>query len=405
MTKNNVQEVNVTNIIKPVSRRQVLAGVAAGASLTALPSWVRPAKAAEPIRMGTFFSLSGPASLFGPTQTACNALAVQELNAAGGILGRPVEIVSGDGGAPPAEAAKTAVRMMLQDKVDLIVGSHDSAVRQALVGAIKGKVPYIYTPLYEGGECAFNTYVPADTPPQQIKPSLTALTEMFSLKKVYLIGNDYVWPQNSNARAKEYIAELGGEVVGEEYAPLGPGNKFDDAVTRIKSAAPDLVLITLVGGDNINFNRAFAGFGLDKSIKRLSLLCEELTLMGIGEESSAGLYSCMSYFTAVDTPENVAFKERYAEMAGGDAPPLSMIGVDAYSGTHCAAALIEKAGSNAADAVMAAADGLTYQTATGTGSMTDRHVTKDMYLAECKGTAFEIIQTFEQVEHGETCSA
>ena len=388
-----------------MTRRSMLMGLAGGVSALALPGSMRTAYAADPVRMGTFFSLSGPASLFGPTQTACNALAVAEINAAGGILGRQVEVVAGDGGAPPAEAAKTAVRMLLRDKVDLIVGSHDSAVRQALVGALKGKVPYIYTPLYEGGECAYNTYVPADTPQQQIKPSLNALTEMTGARKFYLIGNDYVWPQKSNAAAKAYIAELGGEVIGEEYAPLGPGNKFDDAVTRIKAAAPDLVLITLVGGDNVNFNRTFAGFGLDKSMKRLSLLLEELTLQGIGAENSGGLYSCMSYFTAVESPANETFKKRYADSMGADAPPLSMIGVDAYSGTNCAAALLNKAGSNDAEAVMAASQGLEYRTATGTGTMTNRHVNKTMYLAECKGAEFDIIRTFEQVEHGEACTA
>ena len=387
-----------------MTRRNMLMGLAGGVSALALPGAIRTAYAAGPIRMGTFFSLSGPASLFGPTQTGCNALAVAEINAAGGILGRQVEIVAGDGGAPPAEAAKTAVRMLLQDKVDVIVGSHDSAVRQALVGALKGKIPYVYTPLYEGGECAYNTYVPADTPPQQIKPSLDALAEMTGARKFYLIGNDYVWPQKSNEAAKGYIAALGGEVVGEEYAPLGPGNKFDDAVTRIKAAAPDLVLITLVGGDNVNFNRTFAGFGLDKSIKRLSLLLEELTLQGVGAENSGGLHSCMSYFTAVESPENEAFKKRYAAAMGADAPPLSMIGVDAYSGTNCAAALLDKAGSNDAAAVMAASEGLEYRTATGIGMMTNRHVNKDMYLAQCKGAEFEIVRTFEQVAHGEICT-
>ena len=393
-----------TSLGRPISRREWLMGLAGGISAFTFPGAIRTALAADPIRMGTFFSLSGPASLFGPTQTACNALAVAEINAAGGILGRQVEVVPGDGGAPPAEAAKTAVRMLLKDKVDVIVGSHDSAVRQALVGALKGKVPYVYTPLYEGGECAYNTYVPADTPQQQIKPSLEALAEMTGARKYYLIGNDYVWPQQSNTAAKGYIADLGGEVVGEEYAPLGPGNKFDDAVTRIKAAAPDLVLITLVGGDNVNFNRTFAGFGLDKSITRLSLLLEELTLMGIGAENSGGLHSCMSYFAAVESPENAAFKKRYAEAMGADAPPLSMIGVDAYSGTNCAAALINKAGSTDATALMAASEGLEYRTADGAGTMTSRHVNKNMYLAECKGAEFEIVRTFEQVEHGETCT-
>ena len=385
-----------------IGRRGVLAGMAGTAAMLASPAILRAQ--GSPLKMGTFYSLTGPASLFGPTQTACTALAVEQINAAGGILGRPVEIVAGDGGLSPAEAAQAAIRMTLQDKVDFIVGSHNSAVRQSIVASIKGKVPFVYTPLYEGGECAPNTYVTADTPPQQVKPSLNALHEMHGSKKVYLIGNDYVWPQKLNERAKEYIAAFGGEIVGEEYAPLGPGNKFDDAVTRIKAAEPDLVFITLVGGDNVNFNRAFAGFGLDANIKRLSVLLEELTLLGIGAENSNGLFSSMSYFTSVDSPENNAFKAAYAASVGPDGPPLSMLGADAYSGVYCAAALLEAAGGTDAAAVMAASEGLEYKTATGTATMTNRHVNKDIYLAECKGTDFDIIQTFASVAHGETCS-
>ena len=385
-----------------IGRRGVLAGMAGTAAMLASPAILRAQ--GSPLKMGTFYSLTGPASLFGPTQTACTALAVEQINASGGILGRPVEIVAGDGGLSPAEAAQAAIRMTLQDKVDFIVGSHNSAVRQSIVASIKGKVPFVYTPLYEGGECAPNTYVTADTPPQQVKPSLNALHEMHGSKKVYLIGNDYVWPQKLNERAKEYIAAFGGEIVGEEYAPLGPGNKFDDAVTRIKAAEPDLVFITLVGGDNVNFNRAFAGFGLDANIKRLSVLLEELTLLGIGAENSNGLFSSMSYFTSVDSPENNAFKAAYAASVGPDGPPLSMLGADAYSGVYCAAALLEAAGGTDAAAVMAASEGLEYKTATGTATMTNRHVNKDIYLAECKGTDFDIIQTFASVAHGETCS-
>ena len=387
---------------KIFTRRDALVGLAGATAILASPAVLRAQGSS--LKMGTFFPLTGPASLFGPTQTACTALAVDQINSAGGILGRQVEVVAGDGGLSPAEAAQAAIRMTMQDKVDFIVGSHNSAVRQSIIAAIRGKVPYIYTPLYEGGECAANTYVTADTPPQQVKPSLNALQRMHGTQKVYLIGNDYVWPQKLNERAKEYIAAFGGEIVGEEYAPLGPGNKFDDAVTRIKAAQPDLVFITLVGGDNVNFNRAFAGFGLDANIKRLSVLLEELTLQGIGAENSNGLFSSMSYFTAVDGPENAAFKADYAASVGGSGPPLSMLGADAYSGVYCAAALLEAAGSNDAAAVMAASEGLTYKTATGSGTMTNRHVNKDIYLAECKGTEFEIIETFKSVAHGESCS-
>ncbi len=285
-----------------LSRRAFVAGTAGAAAVAAAPGFIRSASAATPFKMATVFALSGPASLFGPTQTACAKLAVSQINAKGGILGRQVEIVPLDGGAPPADAAKAVLRAVLRDKVELIVGSHDSAVREAIVATLKGKVPYVYTPLYEGGECAPNTYVTADTPQQQVEPSIKALAKMTGAKTYYLIGNDYVWPHKTNDQAKKYIAETGGKVVGEEYLPLGAPNKFEDAVARIKSAKPDMVVITLVGGDNVNFNRTFAGFGLDKSIKRVAYLLEELTLQGIGAKNSGGLYQLHVLFRRLEEP-------------------------------------------------------------------------------------------------------
>ena len=110
---------------------------------------------------------------------------------------------------------------------------------------------------------------------------------------------------------KKFVAEYGGKVVGEEYVPFGAPNKFEEAVTRIKAAKPDAVIATLVGADNVNFNRTFAGFGLDKTIARLSLLLEENTLMGVGAENSANLYSCMGYFANNPSDAAKAFKAEY----------------------------------------------------------------------------------------------
>ncbi len=228
---------------------------------------------------------------------------------------------------------------MLEENVDLFIGSHDSATREALVATIKGKVPYIYTPVYEGGECAFNTYVLADTPEQQIRPSLTWMMKEKGAKSIYMIGDDYVWPRKCNEHAKQYIAENGGKVAAEEYVPFGAPNKFEEVVTRIKSAKPDAVLITLVGADNVNFNRTFAGFGLDKDIARLSLLLEENTLLGVGAESSKNLYSSMSYYANAPGEANKKFKQAYFAKFGDKAPQLSLIGADCYAGVYCAKAL------------------------------------------------------------------
>jgi urea transport system substrate-binding protein len=386
-------------------RRKLLVGAAAGTALLGAPAFIRNAGAANEFKIGMFYAIAGPAAaLFGPTQKACAELAVEQINAKGGILGRRVQLLFANGDAAVADATKAAVRMMLEDKVDFFLGSHNSAVREALVATIKGKVPYVYTPIYEGGECSSNTFVIADTPQQQMETVLPWLHKQSGYKSVYLIGNDYVWPQVTNKHAKAIFAKLGVKVLGEEYVPLGAPNKFEEAVTRIKGAAPGMVLITLVGGDNVNFNRTFAGFGLDKSIVRVSSLLEENTLLGIGAESSKGLYGCMSYYSSVDTPAHRAFKAAYRKKYGEKAPILGLIGADTYTGVKFIEAAVTKAKGNGASKVKAATDGLAFPSATGTMTMRHRHVDKDMYLAECKGTEFHVVQTFPKVSSGQSCS-
>ncbi len=386
-----------------LTRRTLLGAAAGGAAFATLPGLIRPAAAADEFKIGLFIALSGPASLFGPTQKACAELATEEINKAGGILGRQIKLIPTDAGGPPAESTKSAVRLMLEEKVDMLVGSHDSATREALVATIKGKVPYIYTPVYEGGECAFNTYVIADTPEQQIRPSVAFMMKDRGAKSVYLIGDDYVWPRKCNEQAKKYIADNGGKVVAEEYVPFGAPNKFEEIVTRIKSAKPDMVLITLVGADNVNFNRTFAGFGLNKDIARLSLLLEENTLLGIGPDASNNLFSSMSYYANAPGEANKKFKAAYFAKFGDKAPQLGLIGADCYGGIYCAHALANKAGGTDAKKCMAASEGLSFPTAAGTVTMRGRHVDKTMYLATCKGTEFDIIKTFADVKSGDEC--
>jgi urea transport system substrate-binding protein len=388
-----------------LTRRTLLGATAGGVAFGALPGLIRPAAAADEFKIGLFIALSGPASLFGPTQKASAELATEEINKAGGILGRQIKLIPTDAGGPPAESTKSAVRLMLEEKVDMLVGSHDSATREALVATIKGKVPYIYTPVYEGGECAFNTYVIADTPEQQIRPSVAFMMKDRGAKSVYLIGDDYVWPRRCNEQAKKYIADNGGKVVAEEYVPFGAPNKFEEIVTRIKSAKPDMVLITLVGADNVNFNRTFAGFGLDKDIARLSLLLEENTLLGIGPDSSNNLFSSMSYYANAPGEANKKFKAAYFAKFGDKAPQLGLIGADCYGGIYCAHALATKAGGTDAKKCMAASEGLSFPTAAGSVAMRGRHVDKTMYLATCKGTEFDIIKTFADIKSGDECKA
>jgi ABC-type branched-subunit amino acid transport system substrate-binding protein len=316
-----------------------------------------------------------------------------------------VRLIFADAGGPPAETAKSAVRLMLEDKVDLFIGSHDSATREANIATIKGKTPYIYSPVYEGGECSPNVFCLGETPPQQAEPAIAFLATEKKAKTYHLIGDDYVWPRKVNEQVKKFVAQHGGKIAGEEYVPFGAPNKFEEAVTRIKGAKPDAVVCTLVGADNVNFNRTFAGFGLDKSIARLSLLLEENTLLGIGAENSGNLYSCMGYFANSPSEGAKKFKAEYLAKYGDKAPQLATIGADCYSALNLAKALFDKAGSADAKKLAAASEGLPFDSASGRVTMHGRQVDKDMYLAQCKGTEFEVIKTIKAVKSGTACRA
>jgi ABC-type branched-subunit amino acid transport system substrate-binding protein len=390
--------------IAVLNRRQLLRTAAVGAAAIAAPAIITTARAADTLKIGIFVADTGPAALFGPAQRAASTLGGDAVNAAGGIHGRQVEIVFADGGASPAEAAKAAIRLMLSEKVGMIFGSHDSAVRQALEGAIKGKVPYVYTPVYEGKDCASATWYLGETPEQQIEKSIAKLVSIAGGKSFYLVGNDYVWPRTTNEEAKKYIAKVGGTVVGEEYYPLGAANNFESTITKIKTLKPAIVLQTVVGGDNVGFNRAFADFGLSDTATRMSCLLEENTLAGIGKDASKNLYSCMGYFADISTQENKAFLAAAAKKFGDKAPQQCTISKGLYDAFTFSAAAAAKAKSLDAAALAKAADGMSFDTPSGTMTVQHRHTKKNMFFAGCDGTSFKIVDTFEGVPSGQACT-
>lgn len=375
-------------------------GVAVTTALAAKP--LTYALAASPIKVGILIPQSGPAGLFGPSSQNCAQMAVDDINAAGGILGRPIEPIFADVGGPPADATQAALKLWKGEKAEAFIGMHDSAVRGALTNLFKGQVPYIYTPVYEGGECSPGTYVIGETPEQQLAPVIPWLASEKGASKWYLIGNDYNWPRDTNAAAKGFIEASGGTVVGEEYLPFTADN-FDSNLAKIKDTGADAVLITLVGGASVGFNRAFASFGLADSAIRLGTLIEENTLAGIGAENSKGLYSSAGYFANIDTPAAKAFAEKYAAKFGADAAALNSLGESCYDGVLLLKALAERAKSLSAADMDAIADGTSYDGPRGTATMSDRHVAKDIYLAEANGASFHVVKTFPHVDPGKNC--
>ena len=375
------------------------AGVLAGLSPALLHRAVR---AEDTLRVGVLIPLSGPAGLFGPSCQNCTVLAVEEINSTGGILGRGIEPVFADVGGPPADATKAALKLWKGENVEAFIGMHDSAVRGALTNLFKGEVPYVYTPVYEGGECSSGTYVLGETPTQQLEPVIPWMASSKGASKWYLIGNDYNWPRDTNTAAKGYIAASGGSVVGEEYLPFTADN-FDSNLAKIRETGTDAVLITLVGGASVGFNRAFASFGLPGAALRLGTLIEENTLAGIGAENSANLYSSAGYFGNIDTPAANAFREAYMARFGADAAALNALGESCYEGMKFLRALAERAGSLSSADMDGVANGTSYEGPRGQATMQDRHVSKDVYLAEAVGAEFRVIETFANVGAGNNC--
>lgn len=355
------------------------------------------------IKIGVLVPDSGPAGLFGPSTRNSATLAAKEINAAGGINGEQIELVFADVGVPPADAAQAALKLWKGEGVQAFVGMHDSAVREALVGQFKGQVPYVYTPVYEGKACGIGLYVTGETPSQQLAPVIPFLMEKESVRKWYLIGHDYNWPRDTNSLAKGYIADAGGDVVGEEYLPFTI-TEFDSSLQKIKESGADGVLVTLVGGGSVGFNVAFAGFGLDKQAIRLGTLIEENTLAGIGAENANRLFSSAGYFASIHSAAAKAFAEAYAAEFGADAPALNTLGQSAYDGLQLLATLANNAGSMDVAAIEGIAEGTSFESPRGKGTLTGKHVAQTIYLADGSGGSFNIVKSFADVPTSEGCS-
>ena len=383
-----------------MQRRTFVTSISSAIVAGALP--VSGAWAQSTLKVAVMLPLSGPAGLFGPPAKACAEMAAEQINARGGLLGRKIELLFGDGGLPPAEAAQTALKLWKGNGAQVFVGMHDSAVRVALVGLFKGQVPYFFTPNYEGGECAPGTFMSGETPPQSFKPVMPWLMGERKAKKWYLMGNDYVWGRETNAAVRGYITQAGGSVLGDEYLPFTVDN-FDSSLARIRETGAEGVVVSLVGGSAVSFNRAFAGFGLSDKVIRIGSVLEENTLAGIGAQNANNLYSVAAFFATLDTPEAKAFKEAYFKRFGPQAPPLNGLAEAVMEGFLLLEAVAKKANSLKLADMERASEGASYDGPRGHVTLKNRHVAQNMYVAQYGSDGFRIVKTFADVPSGQTC--
>ena len=340
----------------------------------------------ETVGVALVVPMRGPAGIFGPSCELCAELAAEEVNQAGGVLGRELRLVPVDGGAAPERVAAEVDALVSLGAVHGVTGWHISSVRQAVAPRIADRVPYVYTALYEGGERTDGVFLTSETPDVQLYPAMRALAR----RRWYIVGNDYVWPRRTALAARRYAARGGARICGESYVPLGT-HDFAGVLRRIERAGADAVLMLLVGNDAVRFNRAFAGSGLDHRCVRLSTLMDETMLLGSGAAATRGLFSAAGFFASLVTAENLDFHGRYARRFGPEAPPLGSLGESCYEGVLLLAALIERARSLDVRAIGASAGAVSYEGPRGLLRMRGRHLRQRIYLAEARGLEFDVV--------------
>jgi len=345
------------------------------------------ARGREPLKVGLLVPTSGAAGIWGPSTIACARLAADELNRTGGIGGREVALVVVDAASENTELPSSTARLVAEQTIDAVVGMHLSSVRKALLPVLAGRVPYVYTPLYEGGERHPGVYTIGETPLNQLVPALTALSTGRTPTRWALIGNDYVWPRVSHRYARDALARLGCEVVHESFVPLGCDD-YEPTVAQLARSGADAVLLSLIGQDAIDFNRSFAARRLAGRIRRLSCAIEENELLAIGADLTEELYVAGSYFAALHTDANLAFQERYRNSLGIRAPTLNALGQSTYEGVHFLHALFARG-----QQPVVPGEPIPFRSARGAVWRGNDSLICPIYLARANGHTLQVVRT------------
>ncbi|MEG4234587.1 urea ABC transporter substrate-binding protein [Microcoleus sp. Pol11C3] len=318
----------------------------------------------EPIKIGVLHSLTGTMSISEISVKDATLLAVEEINVAGGVLGRPLEAVIEDGASDLQTFAQKAKQLLLESQVAVVFGCWTSASRKAVLPAFEQGSGLLFYPVqYEGLEQCPNIFYTGAAPNQQIVPGVNYLLAQ-GKRKIFLLGSDYIFPQTANLIVKAQLAALGGELAGEVYLPLG-SKEVGEAIAHILAVKPDAIVNTLNGDSNVAFFQKLRETGLKpEDLPVMSVSVAEEEVRAIGPSNIAGHLVVWNYFQTVDTPENrkfvKAYKARYGENRVTDDPIEA-----AYLGVYLWKQAVEKAGSTDVVKVRAAAKNIEFAAPSG----------------------------------------
>lgn len=333
---------------------------------------------------------SGPSGIYGPSCQACGRLAAMEINHSGGILGREVRLRSVDGGQSPADIADQVGAMVETGLVDAVIGWHTSAIRESLTPRLRGRVPYVYTAVYEGGEHTPGVFLTGETPTDQLLPAMRWMSDELGVRSWAIVGNDYVWPKASARAARAYAGQVHAEIRDETFVPLGTED-FGQVLRRVHHARVQGVLMFLLGSDAVRFNRAFTEMQMHDRCIRLSPLMDENMLMATGAANTCNLYSAAGFFETLGTAYGLDFERRYLNLMGPSAPALASPGESCYEGITLLAQLATAAHTTDVPRITTVADMVSYEGPRGAVRVRDQHLVQRIYLARADGLEFDVL--------------
>ncbi|MFF8806084.1 urea ABC transporter substrate-binding protein [Streptomyces omiyaensis] len=317
------------------------------------------------VKVGLLNSLSGTMAISEVTVHNALLLAVKEVNASGGVLGKKLEPVSQDGASDWPTFAEKAEALITDDKVAATFGCWTSASRKAVKPVFERYRSLLFYPVqYEGLEQSPYIFYTGATTNQQIVPALEYLKKQ-GLTRLYLVGSDYVFPRTANKIIQAYAEATGMRVVGEDYAPLG-STEFSTIVNKVKGAGADAVFNTLNGDSNVAFFKEYKSAGLTaKGLPVLSVSIAEEEVKSIGTQYLEGQLTAWNYYQTTPGAANERFRAAYQAAYGADKPTSDPMEA-AYNSVHLWKAMVEKAGSFDVAKVKAASDGITLDSPEGT---------------------------------------
>lgn len=355
-----------------------------------------------PIKIGIIADLTGPFSTYGTSVSRSAQLAIKEVNEAGGIDGRQVEVIVEDIQTDVAATVDKARKLVQSDNVDLVMGPIGSDANDAAYQEVvqNGDTLLFYTETYEGGKCDELYFSFGAVPAQQIRPLIPILQEEYGVNAM-LFGADYVWPRRSFEIAKPIIAEGGGAVVSELYLPL-VADDFSELVQEVRDTQPDYIfsLYPAVWGAAL---KALDDAGLLDTVGVGTIFLGDPDYLGIADLAE-GSYTALPFFTVADGAGVQPFLEAYAAEFGAGQIPSGGEGVGAYDAVWLYKQAVEQAGTTDPAAVAKAMVGQTYNGPTGqVEMMPSHHLQQTINLVQAQNGQYALVNAFPNMDPEEDC--